>query len=461
MNYLPDYLNEAGDLAKPDPVETGKYTPDPLHVMSRDTHGNIVSLYKDETWDFTMFLGKGNRFHIEEFIREISTRENIHKYRKEFKLILFRIIYNSRSNSLNTVSQLFYILKRQTKFASKRGTSIKRSLMDTDILNFIIFDENLSKIQIGRRLLDTKILFSTLHLISTIIDDFEFIPSRNVLEHLKKLMKEYPTKVNQTPAIPTRILSSRIKSCFEYIESFIRFKNQFDKLFKFRSKRRIINDKNGRNDRKSREILSKDFKIELSKIEYCEFVAFFHITDYITLRGLIGKVRLAIIEMIHAFTGMRIGETASIAMDGYQIKMIGRQEIPVVRSYTTKMAKDHGYFAEWVTSPEIEIAFEAAKIINYALLFHDYGIKPKEINESLIPLFLSSDHKEKINRKGSLYEYPTQRIKLSGWKDHPINKDQEIIVREEDLSEILAIDSFLDIDSLKPGIEIGKPFSVF
>lgn len=84
---------------------------------------------------------------------------------------------------------------------------------------------------------------------------------------------------------------------------------------------------------------------------------------------------------------------------------------------------------------------------------------PKEINESSTPLFLSSDYKKNLNNKGSLYEYPTQRIKLSGWQDHPINKDQEIIVRKEDLAEILAIDSFLDIDSLKPGIEIGKPFS--
>lgn len=365
MNYLPDYLKESGDLARPDPIETEIYTPDPLHVMSRDTHGNIVSRYKDETWDFSMLLGKGIRFHIEDFIREISTSKNIHRYRQEFKIILFRIIYNSRSNSINTVSQLFYILKRHAKFASQKGKSIKESLLDADMLNSIIYDGNLSKIQIGRRLQDTKVFFSTLHFISTSIDDFEFIPSRNVLDHLNKLMKEYPARVNQTPVIPTRILSHRIKSCFEYIEKFLYFKNQFDQLFRFRSERKINNNITGKNDRSSREILSNDFKIELRKVEYHEFVTFFHITDYIAFRGIIGKVRLAIIEMIHAFTGMRVGETASIAMDGYHIKMIGRQEIPVVRSYTTKMAKDRGYFADWVTSPEIEIAFEAAKIINY------------------------------------------------------------------------------------------------
>ncbi|WP_206478017.1 hypothetical protein [Halomonas sp. KRD171] len=461
MNYLPEYLVRAGDLAKPDPVPTGQYSPGFQHVMSRDANGNIVSVYGDPTWDFSMFVGASPRFHIEDFIQEISSKENADEYRQEFKLILFRFIYSSRARAINSISELFNILKRHVRFAAAKGLSIRESLKERSTLDYIVYNPELDKRQIARRLVDAKVLFSSLHKISTNLDEFDFFPSDIMFSYLAELLKEYPLISLQTPVIPTRILSRRIQICFDYINKFIELKDIYESLFEFRYSYVNSYIRNGGSPKVARDYAAEEFKEEIKKEKYSEFINYFDVKEFQNLRGLSGKVRLPIREMIHAFSGMRNKECNSIAMDGFQLKTIGRHSFPVIRSYTTKMARDSGYFADWVTSPEIERAFQAAKIINFTALRYQYDLTPEQIDESTVPLFLSTDARMMdSNPTGALYDFPLQKPSLRGskWKKHRINLDTEMIVTNEDIAEILAIDPFASIDSLKPGIEVGKPF---
>jgi hypothetical protein len=460
MNELPLYLLEAGAYAKPDPIPDDNYVPSAQHVMSRDADGKVISVFGDASWNFTMYVGKGLTFHIEDFIRDAAPANYREKYLEEFKIIFFRIIFHARVRAMNSVAELYQILKRHTRFAIQTGLSIEESLKDRSTLDLIVNDPEVTKASIGRRLVDANTLFSSLHYLSVKLDNFKHYPSQNIFKYLDHLMKEYPYQPQQTPVIPTRILSRRIQTCFDYIEKFIECKHQFAKLYEFREVAfREYLSRNNNTKKYAGWQSGLELKEEMKKEEYKEFLTFFEVHDFITLRGLISKVRLPIIEMIHAFSGMRVGESASIAMDGYQIKTIGRQNVPIIRSYTTKMAKDQGYFADWVTSPEIEKAFEAAKIINYVFLFHEYGLAPEDVDESEIPLFLGSRFGSKNKGNSALYDYTIAKLKLNGWHSHPINRDPEIIVREDDLAEILAIDPFSDPETLKPGIEIGQPFS--
>jgi len=458
MNYLPEYLKDAGELARPDSIQIESHKPGPRHVMSRNSNGDVVSEYGDDTWNFTMFVGAGLRFNIESFIQEISDKDSSEVYRDEFKLILYRIIYNSRARALNTVAQLFNILKRHARFASRNKISIKESLNDSSMLDFIVDDPCLNKLQIGRRLLDAKVLFSSLHSISTNVIGFDLFPSSAVFKYLNELIKEYPSKQMQTPVIPTRILSNRITLCLNYIEKFNIFKEHFRNLFEFYATTKENYIVNGIDKKKASYLLADDFKREINKSLYLEFIEFYQISDYVSFRGIIGRIRLAVFEMIHAFTGMRVGESISIAMDAYKVKKVGRYDISIIRSYTTKMARDQGYYADWVTSPEIDYAFKVANYINYILLFHEYGLKPEQVDEALVPLFLSYDYRTKARENNPIFDYPIQKMKSSGQSNHPINQDPGIVLLEEDMAEILALDPYLDIDSLKPSIEIGKPF---
>lgn len=471
MNELPLYLRKAGEYATPDPIPDENYTPSSQHVMSRDADGEVVSVFGDVSWDFTMYVGKGLRFHIEEFIRSVAPAGHHEEYLREFKIIFFRIIFHARVRAMNSVAELYQILKRHTRFAVQKGLSMEDSLKDLSTVDLILEDSKVNKASIGRRLVDANNLFSALHYLSVKLDNFMHFPSQNVFKYLEHLMKEYPDQPQQTPAIPTRLLSRRIQICFDYIDYFIQCREQFEKLYEFREvsyRKYILRNESttnsswqpGKNTPKYAGWQSGlELKEEMKKKEYKEFLDFFEVHDFITLRGLISKVRVPIIEMIHAFSGMRVGESASIAMDGYQIKKVGRQEIPVIRSYTTKMAKDQGYFADWVTSPEVEKAFEAAKIMNYVFLFHEYGLAPDDVDESKVPLFLGSRFGAKGKGNSAIYDYPIMKLRLNGWHSHPINRDPEMIVREEDLAEILAIDPLADPEALKPAIEIGRPFS--
>ncbi|WP_085920458.1 hypothetical protein [Halomonas sp. CSM-2] len=459
MNNLPNYLQKLGDLAKPDPVSTDEYIPKDKHVMSRDTDGNIVSVYGDQAWDFSMYPAR-QRFHIEKFITEITSKDSSIKYDYDFRIILFHFIYNSSARAINTVAELFNILKRHSRLAAKKKLSIKESLKDISILDLIVNDTNLDKQQIARRLLDAKTLFSALHVISKNIDGFYFFPSDRVREYLNRLIKEYPYNSQQTAVIPTRILSRRIKTCFDYIEMFLESSSQFEELFSFRKSCMKRLSSKGMSTKYTKSLLTKEFLDELNKNRYSSIIKNFNVSDFTSLRGTITRVRLPILEIIHAFSGMRIGESVSIAMDGFQIKKVGRHDIPIIRSYTTKMARDSGYFADWVTSPEVELAFEAAKVINRILLSYDYDIDLGQVDEASVPLFLSTDSgKTQSKGNGGLYSYPLQKLSLNSFKDHPINLDPEIIVSKEDIAEILFIDPLANIETLKPGIEVGKPFS--
>lgn len=459
MNNLPNYLEALGALAKPDLVPTEDYSPSNEHVMSRDADGEIVSVFVDPSWDFSMYPSR-QRFHIEKFITEITFKDTSVKYDYDFRIILFHFIYNSSARSMNTVAELFNILKRHTRFAAKNNLSIKESLEDISILDLIINNKELDKQQVGRRLLDAKNLFSALNLISKNVDNFYFFPSDRVLKYLDQLIKEYPYKSQQTTVIPTRILSRRIQICFDYIDTFLASSAQFEQLFCFRKSCMERLSRKGMSPKHTQSILSKEFLNELYKKHYSPITKDFNVTDFTSLRGAIARVRLPMLEMIHAFSGMRIGESASIAMNGFKIKKVGGYDIPIIRSYTTKMARDSGYFADWVTSPEIERVFEAAKVINKILLAYDYDIDLDQIDEASVPLFLSSDAgKTQSKGTGGLYSYPLQRLSLRSFKDHPINLDPEIIVRKEDIDELISIDPLADVELLKPDIEIGKPFS--
>ncbi len=458
MNYIPEFLCTAGNLAKPDAIVIDDYIPRSKHVMSRDSNGTIVSRYEDPMWDFTMFIGKGLRFYISRFISEVAPKERTQEYESDLKTIMFFILYYSRAKSMNTVSDLYRILKRQIKFSCKYNVSIKESLSDMRLLNDMVSSSDMDKFQIGRHLVDVNVLYSSLNCISKNVSGFEFYPTSEVLTNLRRLMKEYPYNLNQTPIIPSRILSSRIALCFDYIDNFLLYKDLFLALFKIR---KYIINKNLENCESRKRAMgrtSNEFKLELTNTKYTEFSDFFGVVDYITLKGVIGKVRLAIIEMIHAFTGMRISECELIAMDGYRVEKIGHHEVSIIRSYTSKMSKDRGYFSDWVTSPEIKRAFDAAKALNHAILLMNHDLMPDQVIESSTPLFISADLRS--NRiKNPIYNFPIAKIKLNGWDNHPINLDGNMIVQEEDIAEILATTPSLDIGSLKYGVELGKPFS--
>jgi len=245
------------------------------------------------------------------------------------------------------------------------------------------------------------------------------------------------------------------------MEKFIELKESYDSLLNFRHSFVAEYIRDGGSKRVARDYAAERFKEEIKKEKHSEFVDYFRIREFQNLRGLAHKVRLPVREMIHAFSGMRSKECNSIAMDGFRFKTIGRSKIPVIRSYTTKLARDSGYFADWVTSPEIETAFRAANIINYATLRYHFGLAPEQIDESCVPLFLSVDFRESTKKKmNALFDFPLQKASLRGWawREHPLNQDPEIIVSREDLVEIFAVDPNASTESLKPNIEIGKPY---
>ncbi|SHG56272.1 hypothetical protein SAMN02745753_04128 [Marinomonas polaris DSM 16579] len=459
MNILPLFVESADDLFNPDPVTTTNFVPAIDHVMSRGFDGHIKSVYGDPMWDYSMYVGASTRFHIERFIQEVCTEENADSYRYEFKIILFLLIYRSTARAINTIAELFNILKRHTRLAIKQRLTIRESLQDNSTLDFIVHDPKLDKKQIARRLLDANNLFSALHRISVQIEGFDIFPSNDAFKYLGELIKEYPLISQQTPVIPTRILSHRIKTCLDYIDRFIALKDCYECLMEFRH--RFVRDyiAEGGSPRVARDNAAKAFAEELKKDKYSEFVEYFEIEEFQNLKGVPQKVRIPIREMIHAFSGMRKEECNSVAMDGFRFKTIGRNRIAVIRTYTTKMAKESGYFADWVTSPEIEKAFEAANIINRVTLKYEYGLDPVMVDESSVPLFLSVNTRKRAN-KGALFDLPIQKASFKGWlwKQHRLNRDPEIIVSHVDMAEILLIDPNASAESLKPGIEVGKHF---
>ena len=457
MNILPRYLTVIGDLAEPDRIESESYLPSDDHVMSRDARGNVVSVYGNNKWDYSMFPGR----NVFIFDRILDDLEETQMYLTDIKYILFKFIYCQYFTSFNTIDAHWSNLKQIVRLASEKGISLKEALKNKGIFDPILDNPELSKNQIGGLLVRMKGLFGVLHLLSCQQDDFEYVPDDGMFEYLEKLIEEYPTSIQQTPVIPARILSRRIEASFEYIDKFLRMKDLFVSLFKARIQ---AEDKWAKIAAESKDPvgqipgrITKDFYTELSKSKYTEFKDFFGVYDLITLRAVVSKVRIPMTEMIHAFSGMRSQEVAALALDAYKVKEIGRQRVPVLRSYTTKMARDSGYFADWVTSPEIENIFKAGKVINECILRYDYRIDPRKVSDSEIPLFISNHIRKNSRGSGGLFQFPIKKMTLR-YPEHPLNTDPEIIVNEDDIAEIFAIDPLATPESLSPLVVAGEPF---
>ncbi len=457
MNVLPRFLTVAGDQAEPDHVESESYVPKDDHVMSRDTRGNIVSVYGDPAWDYSMFPGR----IVFIFDRIFDNPDQKERFLPEIKFILFKFIYSQAFTSFNSIEFHWTTLKQVARMANGMDVSIGEAVQNSAIFDFILDDPELSKEQIGSALVRLKSFLGVLHTIACQQDDFDYSPNDKIFEYLEKLCEEYPVSSQQTPVIPTRLLSRRIESSFEYIEKFLSMKSLIFSLYEVRKQaedkwREAFLDSESPVGQTSARI-TKDFLKELNKPKYEEFREFFGVYDFVTLRSLNTRVRLPMKEMIHAFSGMRDQEANSLAMDAYKVKLIGRQPVSVLRSYTTKMARDSGYFADWVTTPEIEKVFEAGRVLNECILRYDYGMDPREVEDSDVPLFLGYHTRKNSRSPFGLFQYPVVKTSLR-YPDHPLNTDPEIIVSEGDIAEIFAIDPSATPESLSPLIVAGEPF---
>ncbi|MFL9626247.1 hypothetical protein [Aeromonas jandaei] len=471
------FLNELGfpQQTCPDGIESSYMAIDEDHVISRDKDGNVVSRFRDLRWNFSYYASRELKIGFNK-IYETDTSQGKVVY-NDLKICCLYLLYFPRFNSIRAVisaaEQLFFF----ADYAVEKRISFRQALCDISPLSAIVNNKNLSNSEKYRKLANILSSYNRLGKLSAIFPSFNFSPDKEsygfALKHAKFFKKD--RVVNQTPVIPTRLLSEVISECSRTLSSIFYETTMIEngkRLLLYEVIEKLLdNTIDICTDAASRTsatcIESPSSKTIHSMHHQLYFSAFqiscwnalkpFCISDYDELKLFFSYCFSCGRTLTQIFTGMRFEESSNVPYNGFEQVSLEGEDVYLIRSWTTKLEVESARFAKWFTS-ELYVSFNKSIQTLVKIFYLKYkGIDIDVLDQSMYPLFPAISGKTQVN---PFFHYPSFRkfLNRSGWSPHIKFTPQmtRFLITEEDMLELKKQASWRNW--LREGYSIGEEF---
>jgi len=342
-------------------------------VVSRDKDGNIISKFKDDTWDFSNYKIKSSRSRRIHFSSKLAIDNSTYEAKK--LLMLYLLFNNGRNGSaiafntiLGFVSGLILPI---IEYVKVNKLSINAVIENSKYLSDYIDKKCYSH---GK----TKTLSAFLvFLLRTDVNltGFNFKEDKDLFIKIKKIDKQFRSKEKQTLVIPSRILNNATKERWKHIELAI---DNIDKITKFLHK--YLFDKyfgislSRKIQTKGKNVYFWDEAVDLFVLK--DLFKHYNIHDRRTFQKYINSLKTTCRHLIHTYSGMRETEALSLTTNCLQTEddtyfLIG---ITSKLEVTEKKAK-------WITSREIK------KVVDLIISINKITIDYYNISIDEFPLF--------------------------------------------------------------------------
>lgn len=424
----------------------GALSPPPDFIISRDTDGKPLSLYKHDVWR----MGAYSTYNITySFIgwHSDNTSPLYEAIQREMKTIQFSRLY------------LFPKARKVQSVAVHALRSLAAMALSNSITIKELITQQRHEAKILRAIAATP-KHSTADLFVRLLRDINIISKTSqhsglaILEGLSKraegiLQSMFPEtdRREQTWLIPSRIYAAIIN---EFAVNLDTFNSMSAKIIEFYRRRQdepeygypLSNPPTGKK--------IDHWKAAMTCLGLSDDLLNLGITNLAKLNGYLNEVIAIAKFWIHIFSGMRDDEVSKLACNALQTIRINGQEIPVIMGNTYKGASENYTPTTWITSPAVKKAFDAAIAIgSIARIKNSYP----QLEDSRCPLFPMLTHTKSVTQSFH-FEVP---IRASFKISVPLRKNPVFLVTESDIRELEMFDGFTDWRGI-PGLVVGKPW---
>lgn len=353
-------------------------------VISRDKNGNIISRYKDDTWDFTPYRSNPAEYSKLNFNSRINNKENI-KIAK--RLIMLLLLFGSgNKNSKYSVGTICDYFKNAivplSDYSISNDISITYLLESNDHLIALIKTKKNRK---RSKVITMTSLLSFLDSMDNTISLINFKRDKKVFNVLQDIRKSPDVQTTQTILIPSRILNESLKQRWKqisYIEKhmngILSFLNDYINTDRFAAnthKVRLSKNKHPKD--------TTDWEMAVDKYDLNNLFQTYNIKSRINFRGFLAKIQGTCKHLIHAYTGMRNGEVLNMQTNCLSTVDSSGNICHIIS--TTSKLEGTNITTKWVTSKEIIRVIDLLSKINN-IIAKQYNLDIKDI-----PLFVTSE----------------------------------------------------------------------
>lgn len=413
----------------------------PATVISRDIHGNILSVVRDIEWQTPMLRSHQIRKAYINFSKFKQSTELEIKNLEQAQKIVAVWIYRPSSRtasypSIDTVRSFLTDLRRLTNHATKKGLTLSELLEHP-----VHFESFIAKVKSYTKLRTFQMI------INKVISEDIFTVSTIVTKILDRAVRDSDDESEQHPVIPGRILFEKIHQYTSLLHEYQANESGLAEL----NRRVGLNRFYGRFKRKSGDPNKPNVKFEVA-MEECglsEICEKYEMRQLSNVSNFISRCNYAAKMLIHVFTAMRERE-AYLLKDGC-VKKIGPNTY-VVNGLTIKLTKEPRP-AKWITSKSILLPYHCARSI--AQLIKKY--MPSCIDTqnrlflSVSYLPIANEYKQKQNDT-ELYQGALNpgRMELTF---------PQVTITDEDYEELVMLDPLRNW-SANPDFQVGQTWNL-
>lgn len=417
---------------------------DPKTVVSMDQQRQPLSRYGDKTWDLRFMGTDGGQtscnLHFFEaqplsLPCEISRPDLAALVREQQKALLWLHMDAGRQRAQKTMATTSRALNQLAQAAYRSGVTLFELLCDPDTLGKASLKLNSSYVKCTRALLKT--LWRHRDVLRIGAD----VHLKQLGEAIKQFSPTRDEEGNQTPLIPSRIYCAILAGLLDNLDATA---NVLDTLLAaYRLERGA---KVGAPEGMTRKQLQRHRDKQLEELRGAmrargwtkgSLRAF--------IAGEIARIQLRLMNLVIAFTGMRIGEARILPLKGVLDEVKYRGSVHhVVNGYSHKLNGGRKKPASWVTSYEGYRAIVLAKrIASTVMKVRKNG---KHTNDDAALLFCSTDNPYKTIDSSGIY-------RLMG---EDLIPELCPLITQADIDELNAME--LERGWMREGIEVGKPW---
>lgn len=276
-------------------------------------------------------------------------------------------------------------------------------------------------------------------------------PDYDVVDRLRILAgaySEYRNSLEQTKVIPSRIYGALISGFSDELEFFNEFESQ---LLEFYT-RRIENDYYGEAGSKKKTVSSVKWGVAVEECGLVGLCERFKIENVRQLNSYVNSVGVISKHWIHLFTGMRANEVRSLPANCLSFIRVGDKKVVVLMGYTSKTSGANNTPTYWISSPIVEKAIVAAKLIGRIASLRN-GWNDSDLGDyPLFPMF------NNVRENSIAYVYSTAPLSAMITKETLRNllaRIPGVSITEADILESERLDGFKDWRS-DPDFLVGE-----
>jgi len=446
LYYEPKLILPRGAVA-PDIFKPEMGYPGHDFVVSRNRDGSIASVFTDTEWNWTCYNSNGKPVFLRfgTWCGEVPSK-NQRKIIEEMQWILFTLIWlrDGKPLSFGTLNHYVKLMVKMAKYVDKNCCQLHQIFSDsTNIIKFLresgdYYSKSLSSL-IGKlaALGEKKVGFP--------------LPKSCVRREIQRIKKQYDLTINQHPPIPTQIFTEIIRQLGNELDRFEEVSEQYFKLVIDCVKDPLL----GRDETSQYKIVKKEgitrHSMEQMRPDMPELLKVYGLRDYFKLKGLnpslaglangLTRIQICAKLYIHAFSGMRSGETRELPYYCIEEFRKGNRVHHLVAGITTKYNDGRIKRTRWVTSKEGARAVCVAQRIA-CTIYEVLGKKPRNIKSKInkYVLFVSTGYLPFI---GTMSISGKEKFLTGGLElaDHPqLMAQLGPIINEQDIEELEGID---------------------